>query len=257
MSISVGQLEVLFFVLARIAGVFIQAPVFSSRSFPAPAKVALAIWLSFVLWFIVPIAPVLPTSLVGFILTLTAEVALGFLIGFICHIIFIALQSAGEVIDLQMGLSVASALDPVFGAVISIIGRLAFMFALIIFLALDGHHMLLSAFQQSFSGIPAGKVANFVSDGLSNQLGMLGATLWMTAIKIAAPAVLLIFLSDFTFGIVSRVAPQVNVFMLGFQVKPLLGLFAILLTLPFMLRYTGKLIELIGYQVIQLLAILK
>lgn len=257
MIISVPQLEVLIFIIARIGGVFIQAPLFSSRSFPAFGKTAFVVWLAIVLWFVTPATPVLPDNLFPFVLALIAEVALGFLIGFISNLIFIAIQSAGEIIDLQMGLSVASALDPVFGAVISIVGRLTFFMALIIFLTFDGHHLLLSAFHQSFSVIPAGKIANFASPDLAVQMMQLGQTLWTTAIKLAAPVVLLIFISDFTFGIVSRVAPQVNVFMLGFQVKPFLGLFGIMLTVPFMIKYIGKLIEMIGEQLVQLLAILK
>jgi len=257
MIISVAQIEVLVFILARIAGVFIQAPLFSSRSFPATAKIAFAVWLSIILWFVTPVSPTLPGSLFSFALTATAEVAFGFLIGFICNLIFIAIQSAGEIIDLQMGLSVASALDPVFGSVISIIGRLTFFTALVVFILFNGHHLLLSAFHQSFSVLPAGKIANFTSYQLTAQLMNLGAALWMTAIKLAAPAILLIFLSDFTFGIVSRVAPQVNVFMLGFQVKPMLGLFGILLTLPFLIKYIGKLLEIMGQNTVQLFTILK
>lgn len=255
--LSVVQLEIFFLILARIAGVFIQAPIFSSRSFEAPAKIAFAVWLALVLWFVTPVSSVLPTTLIGFVINMIAEVALGFAMGFISNMIFIAIQGAGEIIDLQMGLSVASALDPIFGAVISIIGRLAFFVALIVFLAFDGHHLILSALHQSFSIIPAGKIANFTAYNLVNLLADIGTMFWMTAIKLAVPAVLLIFLADFTFGIVSRVAPQVNVFMLGFQVKPLLGLFTILLILPFWISYIGKTVETIGGKLIQLLMIIK
>jgi len=257
MIISVAQIEVFVFIIARIAGVFLQAPIFNSRSFPAPAKIAFAVWLSIILWFTTPVFPTLPDSLLSFVLTIIAEVAFGFLIGFICNLIFIAIQSAGEIIDLQMGLSIATALDPIFGSVISIIGRLIFFTALIVFILLDGHHLILSAFHQSFSVLPAGKIADFTSYQLTAQLMELGGTLWMTAIKLAAPVVLLIFLSDFTFGIVSRVAPQVNVFMLGFQVKPMLGLFGILVTLPFLIKHIGNLFEFIGQNLVQLFAILK
>jgi flagellar biosynthetic protein FliR len=257
MILSVAQVEVFLFILARIVGVFIQGPLFSSRSFPAPAKLAFAIWLSIVLWFVTPISPVLPTSLVGFIVILVAELVLGFLLGFICNMLFLGVQAAGELIDMQMGLSVAQALDPVFGAVISVIGRLTFFVALIVFLILDGHHLLLSAFHHSFVVIPVGKPANFIAGPLIFQLFDVSALLWTTAIKIAAPAILLIFLSDFTFGIVSRVAPQVNVFMLGFQVKPMLGLFTIAITMPFIIKQIGGLILVMGQQVTQLLLILK
>jgi flagellar biosynthetic protein FliR/FlhB len=87
------------------------------------------------------------------------------------------------------------------------------------------------------------------------QLSGLGGALWLTAVKLAIPAILLIFLADFTFGIVSRVAPQVNVFMLGFQVKPLLGLFAISLTLPYLLRYISNMVGTIGEEILKFLMI--
>jgi len=213
-------------------------------------KTSIAIWIAIVLWFITPVSPALPESFPAFIATLLVEVAIGFTIGFICNIIFIAVQSAGEIMDLQMGLSVATALDPVFGAVISVVGKLAFFTAIIIFITADGLHLVLSAFNQSFTALPAGKLANFASPQLAEQMIGLGSMLWRTAIQLAAPIVLLIFLSDFSFGIVSRVAPQVNVFMLGFQVKPLLGIFGFMLCLPFIVKYINKLLEVMATQLI-------
>ncbi|MFC1571480.1 flagellar biosynthetic protein FliR [Candidatus Margulisiibacteriota bacterium] len=252
MTISLQQLAIFLLILARIAGTFIQAPIFNTRSFPFLGKTAIAVWTAIVLWFVIPIHTSLPDSLPAFILALVFEVAVGFIIGFTCNIIFIAVQSAGEIIDMQMGLSVATALDPVFGSVISVIGRLAFFLAIIIFITANGHHLILSAFHSSFTALPVGKLANFSSPDLALQIIKLGTTLWLTAIKIAAPAILLVFLSDFTFGIVSRVAPQVNVFMMGFQVKPSLGLFGILMSLPFIVKHFNRLIELMGEQLVQL-----
>lgn len=203
----------------------------------------MAVWLSIILWFVTPVYQSFPATLFGFLLALVFEVAVGFLIGFVCNLIFIAVQSAGEIMDLQMGLSVATALDPVFGSVISIIGKLTFFTALIVFVTADGHHLIFSAFHQSFTALPVGKLANFSSPHLATQLIGLGSLLFATAIKLAAPAILIIFLSDFSFGIVSRVAPQVNVFMLGFQVKPSLGLLGFLISLPFIIKYINKLLE--------------
>ena len=252
MIISLEQLIVFLLIIGRIAGVFLQAPILNSRSFPFFGKTAIAIWTAIVLWFVTPVYETLPADLFTFILALVFEVAIGFVIGFIVNIIFLAVQSAGEIADLQMGLSVATALDPVFGSVISVIGRLAFFTALIVFITADGHHLVLSALHQSFTVLPAGKLANFSSPQLALQMIELGSTLWITAIKLAAPAVLLIFISDFTFGIVSRVAPQVNVFMLGFQVKPSLGLLGILMSLPFIVKYINRLIEFMAEQLLVL-----
>lgn len=255
MILTTTQLQVFFFLLARIAGIFISAPIFSSRSFVAPAKVAFCVWLSLLLWFVTPVTGSLPASLAGFVVVLAAEVAFGYAIGFIANLLFVALQSAGELIDAQMGLSVATALDPSIGQVISIVGRLVMFVSLIVFLELDGHHLVLSGFQQSFTALPAGQAANFTPYNLVAQFAGLGGALWLTAVKLAIPAILLIFLADFTFGIVSRVAPQVNVFMLGFQVKPLLGLFAISLTLPFLVRYINNMLGTLGQEFIKLFMI--
>jgi len=255
--IRLELIAVFFLILGRILGVFLQAPILNSRSFPVFAKTALAIWITIVLLFVTPITTSIPATFLAFILALIFEVAVGFTIGFVCNIIFLAIQAAGEIIDMQMGLSVATALDPTFGAVISVVGRITFFLTMIIFLAVNGHHLVLSALHQSFTVLPAGKMANFAAPNLIILLISLGSHLWLTAIKLSAPIVLLIFISDFTFGIVSRIAPQVNVFMLGFQVKPSLGLFGISLTLPFIVQYIIKTIEYMAEQLIILVNVIK
>ena len=257
MIIPLDVIMVFFLILARITGIFIQAPVLSARSLPAFGKTALVIWISFILLYVVPLNQSLPTTMIGFVLALVLEAAVGYAIGFISNVLFLAVQSAGELMDTQMGLSVASALDPVFGAQISVIGRTTFMLALTVFLIFDGHHMILAALNQSFTVLPAGRVPNFASPDLMLQFISLGSSLWLTAVKLAAPIILLIFLTDFAFGIVSRVAPQVNVFQLGFQLKPVVGLFGISLIAPFLIRYMAKLIEVIGEELIKFLQFIK
>jgi len=250
MILGVQQIEVFFLIFARIIGIFIQAPLISSRSIPATVKVGFAVWMTMVLWFVTPIYNILPTSLVGFVIALVFEVAIGYTMGFICYMLFLAVQAAGEFMDTQMGLSVASTLDPIFGATISVIGRLSFYLSLVIFVTANGHHMLFSALHQSFTYLPVGKLANFTSPALFTQLIDVFSTVWATSFKLAAPVMLLIFLSDFSFGIVSRVAPQVNVFMLGFQVKPILGLMGIMLALPLIVKYINTLIALMLQQMV-------
>jgi flagellar biosynthetic protein FliR len=257
MIITISQLAVVSLIFARIAGVFIEAPLFSSRTFPTQIRTALAIWIAAVLWFVVPVAKDIPLKPEIFLVCLVSEVVLGFLIGFVCNILFTAIQAAGEIMDLQMGLSVAQALDPVFGSNISVVGRLMFYLSLMIFVTINGHHMLLSGLHQSFVAIPAGAPLNIFNGKLTIQLLDLGKEMWLIAIQLSAPVVLLIFISDFTFGIVSRVAPQVNVFMLGFQVKPALGLFALLLSLPLLTRYIANLVEKMGVEIVRLVAILR
>ena len=257
MPIAPAQLTILLLIIARVAGVFIEAPVYNSRMIPFAGKTAIVVWLSILLWYVLPVSPIQPATSMEFVYLLISQFLIGVLIGFICNIIFLAVQSAGEIIDLQMGLSVASTLDPAFGAVISIVGRLAFNLALVVFLILNGHHMILSALHQSFILLPVGTVPNLLSPQLAGQVIELGKMLWVTAFKLAGPAILMIFLLDFSFGIVSRVAPQVNVFMLGFQIKPSLGLIAIMFTLPFWVKIMTDITGTMAVETFRLLQAIK
>lgn len=253
MVISVAQLSVFLLIVSRISGIFLFAPVFSSRNFYTIGKVALAIWTAAVLWFIVPIqVEQVPVTWGPLITTILTQFTIGVIIGFFCNTIFLAVQAAGEIIDLQMGLSVASALDPNFGSVISVVGRLSFFIALIAFLTFNGHHMILSGLHQSFNAIPLGAVVDFSKPQLMMQMVGLVSFLWLTAIQLSAPAILIIFLMDFSFGIISKVAPQVNVFMLGFQIKPSLGLISILVTAPILIKHINGLVEKMAEEIIKL-----
>lgn len=258
MIISDLQLTVFFLIFARIAGLFIMAPAFNARTFPTLGKAALVTWFSIVLWFVSPIdLKMIPSSTLGLMIALASEVAIGFVLGFICNMIFLAVQAAGEMVDVQMGLSVAQSFDPVFGSSITIIGKMFFYIALTMFFIVNGHHLLLSILHQSFRLLPLGAVPNFASGKLVLDLLELGKTFWMIALQLSGPILLLIFLSDFTFGIVSRVAPQVNVFMLGFQVKPSLGLLGLLFALPLFVSYLTNLLGVMGEEMLKFMAIMR
>jgi flagellar biosynthetic protein FliR len=228
---SLVQLEVFLLIVGRIAGLIARAPMISGRGIPNLARASLVIFLSVVLWFVVPLPARLPATMVTFLIALLNEVLLGFLIGFICYLIASVFQTTGEIMDLQMGLSVSKTLDPTFGTEISLIGRLTYYFGILLFLLVNGHHLMFSALNTSFSLFPVGSAVNY-SLGMIDELIKVVSDLWLVSIQLAAPALLMIFLADFSFGMVSRVAPQVNVFMLGFQVKPLIGIYLFLAVLP-------------------------
>jgi flagellar biosynthetic protein FliR len=241
MIISYPQIEIFMLILARVAGLFIDAPILSAKSIPALVKICLAIWISAALWFVVPVK-YLPDSMPAFVFALSVEVFVGYIIGFISSIVLQSAQAAGDILDMQMGLSVANVLSPTTGAMTSITGTFMFMIALVVFLMVDGHHLVLSAIHQSFVAIPIISFIDFSKPDLLLQILALLKFFWIATIQLCAPMLLLIFLSDFSFGIISRVAPQVNVFMLGFQVKPSLGLFGLMLLSPLLIRHMMVLI---------------
>ncbi|MFH0886792.1 MAG: flagellar biosynthetic protein FliR [bacterium] len=256
MIISLHDLTIGLFIFARIAGLFAFAPLYNARTIPTWVKAALIFWLTMVLWYVVPTPNNLPAGAFSFLIGLVIEVAVGAFLGMLCQILFIAVQSAGELADTQMGLSVAAAFDPIFGASVSVVGRLTFYFALTVFIMLNGHHLIIEGLVKSFEILPIG--GNIVIHPVTFEMVLdVCATFWITTIKIAAPPVMLIFLSDFAFGIVSRVAPQVNVFMLGFQVKPTLGLLGILFSIGLLTQHIEYLILNIYQEMIKFSYILR
>jgi len=257
MVITPVQISVFLLVLARIGGLFIAAPIISAKSVPSFVRIAIAIWLAVILWFVVPLPYGIPDTVGLFLVTLVLEVFIGYIIGFISNIIIQSVQAAGDIADVQMGLSVANVLSPTTGLMTSVIGTLTFFIALVIFLIVDGHHMVFSALNQSFTSLPLMAILNTSNAGFIVQFIELIKFFWLTAIRLAAPAVLLIFLSDFSFGIVSRVAPQVNVFMLGFQVKPSLGLLGLLITIPLFAKHVSTLVATIGSELGQTFTFLR
>ena len=121
MVIGFEQVEIYLLILARIAGLFLEAPIFSSRSLPAFPKLVIAVWLAAILWFVIPVR-YLPDTALAFLLAIVVEVLVGYIIGFISSIVLQSAQAAGDILDIQMGLSVASILSPTTGAQTSLTG---------------------------------------------------------------------------------------------------------------------------------------
>jgi flagellar biosynthesis protein FliR len=255
MILSLPQIEVFLLIVARISGLFIDAPIFSARSIPAYVKIALVIWISIIMWFIVPVR-YLPDSMPAFVMAIFLEVFIGYIIGFVASIVLQCAQAAGDIMDMQMGLSVANVLSPTTGQMTSVTGAFLFLVAMIVFLIVDGHHMVLSAIYQSFTAMPLITYIDFSRPNLLLEIVELIKFFWVSTIQLCAPILLLIFLSDFSFGIISRVAPQVNVFMLGFQVKPSLGLFGLMMISPILINHIMTLIGRTGIEITKTLMIL-
>ena len=159
------------------------------------SKCALAIWLAAVLWFVVPVRT--PSRLDdGFLmLALVIEVFIGFTIGYVASIILQSAQAAGDILDMQMGLSVANVLSPTTGTMTSQSRALSFVLvALLIFLIVNGHHMVLSALHQSFVAMPIVSIIDFSKPNLLLQMLDLLRVFWIATIQLCAPMLLLIFL---------------------------------------------------------------
>lgn len=255
MIITLAQLTTFFLIFARIAGLFLYAPIFDSKEIMALGKISLIFWLSGLIIFVVPLPKVLPDTPIIFALALVTEVLIGAAIGFTTQLILIGIQFAGTLMDTQAGLSAASILDPYSGQSVTILSKLMRWVAVIIFINFNGHHMLLSAIYQSFKLIPVASPVKM--DQAMKLLSSLGTNIFAIALQFSVSILLIVFLIDFCFGMLNKIAPQVNVFALAMQVKPTISFFILMIIMPGLIDKIGEIMKDVTEILLQLLMVMK
>lgn len=231
------------------------APVFNSKSISSRIKIGIIFWLSISMMFVIPIPRVVPEFSLQFLLLLISDVLIGVLIGLIANIVFAGASFAGSLMDMQMGMSVAQTFDPMVGAQVTIMERIMQFYTLLLFISLKGHHLLLGSVYESFKMFPIARTINFTYAYL--PVLDVAKQLFYMGMQVASPIVLVIFLLDFCLGVVSRVAPQLNVFQLGFQFKPTMGAYVFVLLLPILSDRVSSYLITINDQILKTFVILQ
>lgn len=226
-----AKLELFLLVLVRASGLFILSPIFAHRAIATPIKVGLVILLSLITMMTIP-TPDLPAtdSLIVLAGLAFLELMVGAIIGFMFLLIMLAVQGAGSMIGYQIGFALANVLDPSSNTQQSIIGTFWVMLALLIFLTLNGHHLIIQAFRDSYAVMPPGQIV--MAGGVGEEIIRHSAYVFVIALKIAAPVMVTLFLVDVTLGTVAKMMPQMNVFFIGFPIKVAAGIAVIALSLP-------------------------
>ncbi len=246
------QISTFLLVLVRCLTFFSLGPVFSSRRVPAQAKLLLALVTAFALFPLVPHASwVLPPTLFGFAMVIAREVLMGALLSFVAGAIFHGIRMAGDLIGVQMGLSMATIIDPQSGET-SMIGMVEEMLAVFLFVLLDGHHLFLRGLAFSLERVPPGGM--LAVPALAGVVTATALTVFLVMFEVGAPILAALFLTDTALGFVARAVPQINVFVVGIQVKVAVGIFFLLASAPLLARllshYTnrleGQLLALLG-----------
>lgn len=241
MTLSLSTDLVLGFVLAvvRASAWLVVSPPFNTRMVPVQAKMALAVALA------IPVTPQVaatapPPELVPLVIATLLQVGAGLVLGFLTQLVFAAVQAAGELVDLFAGFTIAATYDPFTNANQAVFGRFYQLLAVAILFAIDGHLMLVRGFLDSFAATPSG-APDFgsLSALLVDSLGMF----FLAALEIAAPVLGALFLTEVALGLLSKAAPQMNVFTLGFPIKILLSLVLVGLTLPHLPSVVGNLVR--------------
>lgn len=220
-------------VLCRISSFIVVAPVFSSRSLPVSFKAGISVFIALLVLLSVGFDHPVPTD-ATYIVAILKEIMAGLVIGYTASLFFSLIQTAGSLIDMQIGLGMANILDPISGVSAPLFGNLKFMLMMLVFLSMNGHHYLLGAIMNSYKWLPLDNTLfHTVYEGrMTEFLVRTFADTFMLALQISAPLVVAMFITDIGLGLLARTAPQYNVFVIGVPIKLIIGLALLTLLMP-------------------------
>lgn len=223
---------------ARLVSFFSIVPFFGGAVVPARVKVATAMSLVVIIYPAlesgVPIGQPLGFGPIGFIALLAKEVLVGFTLGFVASLVFEAVQVAGRIADFQRGSTMGELYAPQLQTRVSEFGQFKLQLAIVLFIVIGAHRLFIGSLLRSFDFIPIlgfPKITAGWSPAAEMIVVMTGSVLTI-GLQLAAPVVIALLLTDLFFGIINRVAPQVNVFFLSMPVKMLVGVIVVLIILP-------------------------
>ncbi len=232
-------LEFFLFALIRFSAFIVAAPIFNQKGIPPHVKIGLAALLA------ITITPQSVDELVldeQWLLIVIQEVSVGLFLAFIVTIVFAIVYFAGQLTDVPMGFGMASVFDPNTGTQLPVFSQFYYILAALVFLAVDGHVWILKALSQSYDYLPLNK---FFSIEMSLEtLTQLSKQIFLMGLQIAAPIMGTMLLVDVALGVVTRIVPQLNVFVLGYPLKIMVGLLVVFLALPI---YIGVIAKLFSY----------
>ncbi len=232
----------------RVLAVFTSAPVFSSRAFPVRARIALAFLVAFASQESLPLAPVIGLNDAAVLGVIVQQVGIGLALGFAVRVVFAAVELAGEVVGFQMGLNFASFFDPSLNSQSSAVASFFGQITSLLFVVMNGHLMVLMAVNKSFQAFPIDQ--NFLQALAQMKLYQLGTDLFASALWMAMPMIGMLMFVNLALGVISRVAPQMNIFAVGFPITLVVGLIGIAYTLPMLdqpfLSLMGRVIDIFG-----------
>ena len=233
MDFTVENLEYYILVVVRIAGFIGTAPLFSMNSISIPMKVGISIMLSAV---IIPMTPVVPldyAGIVGYSVLIVKEAVVGMILGFMCVACTYIMNFAGQLMDIDMGLSMASTFDPINHARGTVTGLIYNTLFLLTLVATNLHYFIIRAILDTFKYFNVGQEV-FPRDMVNMGVEFI-VNFFLIAFRIMLPMFCGMFLINIVLGILARIAPQMNMFVVGMQIKLIVGLFILVLlvqTLP-------------------------
>lgn len=241
--------ESFYWPFLRLSALFLAAPVFGAQSFPVRARILLALVITALVAPTLPPPPEVDVLSAPGILLAAQQVLVGLVMGFMVQMLFGAVVIAGQSLAMTIGLGFAMAVDPQNGVQVPVLSQLYTILATLIFLAVDGHLLLIHSLVDSFTLLPVGAAA--LGGEVLLDLVLLGSRMFLSGLLLVLPAVTAVLLINLAFGVITRAAPQLNIFAVGFPVTILAGFVFIFLSLPPTFRlledmFTGGIVDSFG-----------
>ena len=219
---TIDQLLVFLLVLGRVSGILAATPMFGGKLVPNRIKAALAFALALVLFpALIPKLGNLPTDLISFGLLMVKEALIGISLGLLSQLIFAAVEFSGFIVSTQMGLSIALQFDPTLGMQVSSLAVFQNLLAMLLFLSLGAHHIFFAAIIESYQLLPVGQWQMSVE--LLTFFTKTVSGIFVLGMKLAAPVMASLLAVTVMLGIMARVFPQMNVFMVSMPLNIGLG----------------------------------
>jgi flagellar biosynthetic protein FliR len=236
MGLSVDMFKSFLLVLLRVSVILFMMPIFGAKRIPNVMKAGIALSISIaILPVVLPDPKMFPETAWQLAFIVLCEVIVGVILGIIVNVFFMGIQMAGQMAGLQMGFAIATIFDPNSGIQSSMVSQLGYWVALIVFLLLDGHHLLILSIRNSFDIIQFGQVS--LQQGLYEPVLTLASHLFVLAVKIGAPTIAALIFVDVGFGLTAKVSPQMNILIVALPLKIAVGLFFFGVSLQLILVY--------------------
>ncbi|MCI8327522.1 MAG: flagellar biosynthetic protein FliR [Lachnospiraceae bacterium] len=228
-SFSLDTFEYFLMILVRVASFVTVAPFYGTKNTPLRVKAGLSLLISLLLYQILPRAELSYEGVFGFGIIIIREGITGLLIGFAANVCNSIILLAGNMIDMEIGLSMATEFDPLTNSQVNITGQLYNYFLLLLLVITDMHHYILRAVVDSYELIPVnGQIFDW--EHLFTSFLMYMTDMFVIAFRIILPVFVVMMILNSILGIMAKVAPQMNMFAIGMQLKILVGFLVLFLT---------------------------
>ncbi len=250
MILTPTNLVLFMAIITRLSGLLSSAPFFSTYPIPAQVKIWFAATVAFVLFPMVKASGsfVVPTAVPELTLILIKEFLIGFAIGYCANVILIGVEMGANMFSTQMGLSISNALDPLSGSSSPVLTQSYVLMAGMIFLCVNGHHLLFSSLYHSFISMPVGFEFNF-SPQIVEQIIVITSQIFAVGMELVLPIFAILFMVDVLLGFTSKMMPQLNIFMVSMPLKLYLGILLSIMFTRAMAEHVGVITERVLSQV--------